>query len=144
MSESLSKEFVLQNYWSESYQYISKWTSRSKLKSEILLYQMTLKYMHVFKFKVITLSSNRALLIRHIKETPTMKLLMLPFNYKPFYMPAHLHCCFCCHSWSAACCLTQFTMLFLGTNYFHSFCLSATYGKAKTRKRCYTTAIKVK
>lgn len=35
MSESLSKEFILQNYWSESYQYISKWTSTSKLKSEI-------------------------------------------------------------------------------------------------------------
>lgn len=101
--------------------------------------------MHVFKYKVITLSSNRAFLVRYIKETPTMKLLMLQFNYKPFYMPTHLHYYFCCHSWSVACCLTQFTMLFFFcTNYFHSFCLSAIYGKAQTPKRCYTTVIKVK
>lgn len=102
--------------------------------------------MHVFKYKVITLSSNRAFLIRYIKETPTMKLLMLQFNYKPFYMPAHLHYYFCCQSWSVACCLTQFTMLFFfffGTNYFHSFCLSAIYGKARTNKRWYITVIKV-
>lgn len=99
--------------------------------------------MHVFKYKVITLSSNRAFLIRYIKETPTMKLLMLQFNYKPFYMPAHLHYYFCCQSWSVACCLTQFTVLFFCTNYFRSFCLSAIYGKARTHKRWYITVIKV-
>lgn len=107
-------------------------------------HQLMFKYMHVFKYKIITLSSNWAFLIRYIKETSTMKLLMLQFNYKPFYMPVHLHYYFCCHSWSVACCLMQFTMLyFLYKKNFHSFCLSAIYGKAWTHKRWYITVIKV-
>lgn len=107
-------------------------------------HQLMFKYMHVFKYKIITISSNWAFLIRYIKETPTMKLLMLQFNYKPFCMPVHLHYYFCCQSWSVACCLMQFTMLyFLYKKNFHSFCLSAIYGKAWTHKRWYITVIKV-